>query len=322
MVLIGIILGLSAATCNSVAYLLSRAFLQKHHQSHFQLLAISHLILGIVSVGLAALLWPANMPPLSTFGPSLLGTSLFYLVAQVCFFLALRKTEASRLSPMLGSKIIILAIISVLFLDDSFTGLQWTAILFSFIAAILLTGAGSRVPLAAIALISATCLGYCMSDINIKILIPHFSPHFGSHYSGEMGQILASIFSTSLYFIVCGIVSLIMLICLKNTPKTMWKDAIPFSILWYAAMLCLFGCFGTVGIIYGNILQSTRGIISVVLAAFVSMMGFHKLEQKVSRPVLIKRIFAAALMTAAVAIFQLNMTFNELFRNIAEMFKS
>jgi len=297
MILIGIILGLCAATCNSVAYLLSRAFLQKHHQSHFHLLAVSHLILGAVSVGLAAFLWPENMPSLRTFGPSLLGTALFYLAAQICFFLALKRTEASRLSPMLGSKIIILAIISVLFLDDSFTSLQWTAIAFSFIAAILLTGAGSRVPITAIALITATCLGYCMSDINIKILIPHFTP--------EMGKIPASMFSTSLYFIVCGIVSLIMLICLRKTPKTMWKDAIPFSIIWYAAMLCLFGCFGTVGIIYGNILQSTRGIISVVLAAFVSMMGFHKLEQKVSRWVLIKRIFAAALMTAAVAMFQL-----------------
>ena len=313
MILVGIILGLSAATCNSIAYLLSRAFLQKHDQSHFHLLAVSHLILGGVSVGLAAFLWPDNMPSLSAFGPSLLGTAMFYLIAQICFFMALKKTEASRLSPMLGSKIIILAIISVLFLDASFTGLQWTAILFSFIAAVLLTGAGSRVPLTAIALITATCLGYCLSDINIKILIPHFE--------SEMGTISASMFSTSLYFIVCGIVSLIMLFFLKKTPKKMWKDAIPFSILWYAAMLCLFGCFGTVGIIYGNILQSTRGIISVVLAAFVSMMGLYGLEQKVSRWVLVKRIFAAALMTTAVAIFQLNMTYNELFRNITDMFK-
>lgn len=302
MVLIGIILGLSAATCNSVAYLLSRAFLQKHHQSHFHLLAVSHLILAAVSVGLAAFLWPENMPPIRDFGLPLLGTALFYLAAQACFFLALKKTEASRLSPMLGAKIIILALISVLFLDASFTGLQWTAILFSFIAAILLTGAGSRVPTIAIVLITATCLGYCMSDINIAKLIPSFTP--------EMELIPASLFSTSLYFIICGIVSLIMLICLRKTPKAMWKDAIPFSILWYTAMLCLFGCFGTVGIIYGNILQSTRGIISVVLAAFVSMMGFHRLEQKVSRWVLIKRIFAAALMTAAVAMFQLNRNIN------------
>jgi len=298
MILAGIILGLCAATCNSIAYLLSRAFLQKHHQSHFHLLATSHLMLAGVSVVLAAFLWPENMPPIKDFGPSLLGTTMFYLIAQACFFLALKKTEASRLSPMLGAKIIILAIISVLFLGEKFNAMQWTAIFFSFLAALLLTGAGSKVPLSAIALITATCLGYCMSDINIKILIPHFET--------QMETIPASLFATSLYFIICGIVSLIMLFFLKNTPKQMFKDAVPFSILWYAAMLCLFGCFGTVGIIYGNILQSTRGIVSVVLAAFVAFMGYHGLEQKVTRWVLIKRIFAAALMTTAVAIFQLN----------------
>jgi drug/metabolite transporter (DMT)-like permease len=295
---LGIILGLGAASSNSVAYLFSRAFLHKHNESHFHLLAISHLMLGVVSVGLAAFLWPAQMPSFRDFGPSLMGTALFYLAAQTCFFMALKKTEASRLSPMLGAKIIILALISILFLDKSFTALQWMAIIFSFIAAVLLTGAGSRVPTLAIVLILATCLGYCMSDINIAKLIPYFEP--------EMGLIPASMFSTSLYFIVCGAVSLVMLICLKDKPLAMWKDAIPFSILWYTAMLCLFGCFGTLGIIYGNIMQSTRGIISVVLAAFVSMMGFHKLEQKVSRWVLVKRIFAAALMTTAVAIFQMN----------------
>ncbi|MCF7955750.1 MAG: DMT family transporter, partial [Phycisphaerae bacterium] len=176
MVILGIILGLSAATCNSIAYLLSRAFLQKHHQSHFHLLAVSHLILGTVSVGLTAFLWPENMPSIRVFGLPLLGTAFFYLAAQICFFLALKKTEASRLSPMLGAKIIILTLISVLFLDASFTGLQWTAIMFSFIAAVLLTGAGSRVPAMAILLITATCLGYCLSDINIAKLIPSFTP--------------------------------------------------------------------------------------------------------------------------------------------------
>jgi len=310
MGILGIILGLCAATSNSIGYLLSRAFLQKHHQSQFHLLAISHLILGLASVGLAAFLWPENMPPLSDYGLALLGTTGFYLIAQVCFFLALRRTEASRLSPMLGSKIIILALLSVLFLDKSFNSLQWTAIMFSFCGAILLTGAGARVPATAIVLISFTCLGYCLSDINIGKLIPSFQP--------EMKLIPASLFSTALYFIVCGIVSLVMLLFLKPSKK-MWKDAIPFSIFWYTAMLCLFGCFGTVGIVYGNILQSTRGIISVVLAVFISHMGFHGLEQKISRWVLTKRIFAAVLMTTAVAIFKLEMTYQELFEKIADI---
>ena len=75
--------------------------------------------------------------------------------------------------------------------------------------------------------------------------------------------------------------------------------------LWFTAILCLFGCFGSLGVIYGNIVQSTRGIISVVIAAFVAMAGLISLEQKVSTYVLVKRICAAVLMSAAIAIFHL-----------------
>lgn len=296
--LLGIILGFTAATSNSVAYLFSRAFMQKHGDCYFHLLAVSHIIMGVLSAIIAAAMWPENMPGFRVYAVSLFGASLFYYGGQACLFLALKKVEASRLSPMLGAKIIILAIISVTFLDHTFTSLQWIAIGFSFFAAALLSGTGGRVPTIAIIWISATCLGYCMSDLNIVGLI--------SHFEREMGLIPAALFTTALCYIICGIISVALLFTISGTTKTMWKDAVPFSVLWYTAMLCLFGCFGSLGVIYGNLIQSTRGIISVVLAAFVSLMGFHGLEQKVSRSVLIKRICAAGLMTAAVAIFYLN----------------
>lgn len=297
---LGITFGFAAATSNSLAYLFSRAFLKKHQQSYLHLLTVSHLLMGAVSVILAGFLWPDNMLAFRTYGPSLLCTALFYFGAQGCLFLALKRTEASRLSPMLGSKIILLAMISVVFLGQTFTFFQWTAIGFSFLAAVLLTSAGSRIPAIAILWISMTCLGYCLSDINIVKLVAHFET--------EMGLIPASVFSAALCYIVCGTVSIILFFIIGGTTITMWKDAIPFSILWYTAMLFLFGCFGSLGAIHGNIIQSTRGIISVILAAFVSLIGFHELEQKVTRKVFVKRICAAALMTAAVAIFHLNKT--------------
>lgn len=296
----GILLGFGAATSNSVAYLFSRAFIQKHHQSYFQFLAISHIMIGALGLITAIIFRPEQMPSFSAYGPPLLGASLFYFGAQACLFLALKRAEASRLSPMLGSKIIILSLISVTFLDKSFTSVQWIAIIFSFTAAILLTRAGSRVPASAIAFIAMTCLGYSLSDINIANLIDSFET--------GMPTLKASVFSASLCYIVCATVSLAMLPLLPGINRTMWKDAMPFSILWFIALICLFGCFAIIGIIYGNIIQSTRGIISVVIAAFISRMGFQQLEQKVDKWVLIRRIFAAALMTAAIALFQMNST--------------
>jgi drug/metabolite transporter (DMT)-like permease len=87
---LGVILGFVAAACNSVAYLFSRAFLQKHHASYFHLLAVSHVMMGVVSVALAAFLWPAQMPGFGVYGPSLLGAALFYLGAQACLFLSFK----------------------------------------------------------------------------------------------------------------------------------------------------------------------------------------------------------------------------------------
>jgi len=299
--LLGVTLGFAAATSNSAAYLFSRAFLQKHNNSYFHLLAVSHMIMGVLALIVTPFFWPETMPSFASYAPFMAGASLFYYGAQACLFLALRNIEASRLSPLLGSKIIMIALISVIFLDKSFTGLQWVAIFLTFIAAMLLTGAGPRPPFKAVGFTMMTCLGYCLSDLSIIELLKPFE---------SMGLVPSAIFTASLCYIICGIISIPLYFFLPKTPMVMFKDAIPFSLLWFTAMLCLFGCFGAIGVIFGNIIQSTRGIISVVIAAFVAMAGLISLESKVSTFVLVKRIFAAVLMSTAIAIFHLQRNAN------------
>ena len=55
--------------------------------------------------------------------------------------------------------------------------------------------------------------------------------------------------------------------------------------------------------ILSTILQSTRGIMSVVLGATLAHHGWHELETRIDRQMLIKRVIAAALMTAAIGIY-------------------
>ena len=83
-----------------------------------------------------------------------------------------------------------------------------------------------------------------------------------------------------------------------------WLHALPFAATWLLSMVFLYACFAFVGPVFGNILQSTRGIISIVLGAGLARLGLEHLEQKVSRPVLRQRIGAAILMCAAVWLFQ------------------
>ena len=78
----GIILGFGAAFSQSLAFLLSRFFIDKYHRSYMQLLALSHVIMGVFSLILVPFLWPQQMPAFWKYFPSLFGCSLFYMLGQ------------------------------------------------------------------------------------------------------------------------------------------------------------------------------------------------------------------------------------------------
>ena len=69
------------------------------------------------------------------------------------------------------------------------------------------------------------------------------------------------------------------------------------------AMFGLYACIGYVGVILSTILQSTRGIMSVILGAILSGQGWRHLESRVERHVFFRRLIAALCMTTAVALY-------------------
>jgi multisubunit Na+/H+ antiporter MnhG subunit len=52
-----------------------------------------------------------------------------------------------------------------------------------------------------------------------------------------------------------------------------------------------------------TILQSTRGIMSVILGAVLARYGWEKLEGTVDHSVLLKRLLAAVFMTISISIY-------------------
>ena len=68
-------------------------------------------------------------------------------------------------------------------------------------------------------------------------------------------------------------------------------------------MIFLFACFALVGIVFGNILQSTRGIFSIVFGYLLARLGFERLETKITGNIFIKRILVAFLMMVSIALF-------------------
>jgi drug/metabolite transporter (DMT)-like permease len=292
----GIAIGFAAAFSQSLSYLFSRWFTRRCHESTLVLLIVSHMTMGIFSIVLIPFLWPAVMPPFREYAPSLLGCAGFYLMGQTGLFFALKKSDASRISPLLGLKILILAVISILFFGQHYSWIQWLAVVLSLGAAILLNWVGGTLPLTGALWILFTCVGYSLSDLYIKELVGHFQ---------HLGLLHASFLCACLCYILCGVASLTIGFFNPWPTRKMWAYGTPFAVAWFIGMLCIYACFASIGVVFGNIVQSSRGIISIVLGSLVAAAGHEHLERRTSRRVLIQRIVAAILMMAAIALFNL-----------------
>ena len=89
-------------------------------------------------------------------------------------------------------------------------------------------------------------------------------------------------------------------------PREGWlRWAAPYAAVWFVAMAALYACFALCGIVLGNIVQNTRGLLSIALGWLVARAGRTDREERVSRAVLARRVAAAALLLAAVALYAL-----------------
>ena len=293
----GILLGLGAAFAQSLSYLCSRLFVGKYPRDSLLLLALAHILMGLFSLALLPLCWPHEMPPLRDYVWPLLSCSLAYLQGQFCLFLALRQANASRISPLLGLKILVLALITSLFMGHMYTPAQWGAVALSAGAALMLIRSGPGITTTTIGWILAACIGYSVSDLSIKWLVGKFL---------HLGLLHASLLGACLSYAFCGLVGLALLPFVPRRPQgRQWAQAMPFAVAWFVAMLLLYACFAEIGVVYGNIVQSTRGVLSIVMGSLVAAYGWRHLEERVPRGLLIRRILAAGLITAAIALFNL-----------------
>ncbi len=290
----GILFGLAAALFHSLSYLSTRFYVSGRQGGVIGLLLVGHVIMGIVSLILLPFFLLPDLPPMWTYLRPAAVSSLFYLLGQAGLFVALRRADASRVSPLLGLKLVILAGISVTLLGKSLSPAQWGAVGLAVAAAFALNYSGRPLSWPSVAGVLTACLFYSLSDLNIVVLVRSLD---------SRGGFRAALMGTFVCYILCGVVCLALLPWAGHKPWRDWPYALPFAATWLGAMVCLFACFGAVGVILGGILQSTRGIISVALGAPLAAMGWIRLEQPAGRGVLLRRLIAAGMMTAAIALF-------------------
>jgi hypothetical protein len=143
------------------------------------------------------------------------------------------------------------------------------------------------------------CLCFAIADLNIVALIAALA----DGGAAPIGRLHAGVLGMAITYAACG--ALLLPAAPRMWPRSAggWTPAVQYSVVWLLAMVALYACLGQVGAVFGNILQSTRGVMSIVLGAALAHAGWHDLEEQVDRATLLKRIAAAMLMTAAIALY-------------------
>ncbi len=265
--------------------------------SPLQLVLVSQVYMAVLSIPAIVMTWGGDVPGLSSYLVPLLVSTGAYVVGQSCLFIAMRHAQASRISPMLGFKTVVTALITYIFFDAQMGWQQWTGVATAVSAVLVLSISGGRLPTAALLALGGACLSYAVSDIFIRRLIDSVAP---------LTLMRASFYSTGISYLLCGIAALVVLALTRQLPLLTrgLSFSVPFALSWLTGMFALFTCFGAVGPVLGSILQSSRGVISILLAIPAARMGFPKIEPSSPGHVVIKRLTAAFLIILAVWLYQ------------------
>lgn len=293
----GLIFGFGVAVGASLSYVFSRQWVSVRGWSLKQLLVISHVWMGAIAAIVLMLLWPENMPSWKKWLLPTLSVELPYLAGQVGTIYALRHTDASRIAPLLGIKIASIALLSTVILGQPPMPLQWFAIALAVGSAFLLNHAGGSMPRKAIAGTLFAVVGYSFSDLSITWLNETLEP---------VGKWQGPVIGAGLAYTFAGLGAAALLPWFGSRDPKRWVAAVPYSLAWVGSVGCLFTAISMLGVVLAVIMQSLRGLLSVLLGAAIARLGHHALETHLERSVLVRRVLAAIMMTCAIALYVLD----------------
>ncbi len=292
--ILGIILGFGAALFQSFAYLGSRFYSEKKGGTPVQLLLTAHLLMGIIALIILVVYPKDNFPPMQQYLIPAAGTTIAFMLAQFCLMTALSMAVASRISPLLGLKLLFVVIITSVFFSEHYTVIQVLAVLLALAAAIVLNYSGGAMPLRVLFLGLGASFLLAVSDIFIQQTVVPFR---------GFGPLMGGLLPLSVSYVMAGAASLVLYPFICSFTLRPIKLALPYTIAWSIGIFLFFAAVGEIKVMYTVILQSTRGILNVVLGAAIGLMGYHMLEERHSWNVIFRRILAAGMMTGAVALF-------------------
>lgn len=282
----------------------------------FGLLCRAHVVMGVLSLIGLPFVWTRTLAThFGDYSLIMLLAIIFYLAGQFCLFMAQRTVDASRVVPLLGMKLLVLAVLNILIMPhlmgtkpESYGIFQWLGIFLTVGAAFILNKAGQRIPWQSLCWVGMTCLGYASSDTCITMLVRRLQAVGEATADPALaGLAKPSVAAAFITYVICGVAGVVLLPLVKKPEgahrKTVWGWISPFAFCWLTAMLFLYACFARIGTVNGNIVQSTRGIIAILIGALLAALGFTELEEKVGVQVWIRRLIAGVMMFLAIVAF-------------------
>jgi len=291
---IGVICGFTTALFASISYIMSRRFTSAEGRTPHQLMALAHVVMGIVSVLLLPFVYIAPHGSLIDLALPLMGAVGTYFIAQFLLFAILKRFTASNIAPMLGLKLVVAGLISFFVLGTALNTYQVVALGLAVCATLILRDSSEGVTFFAVLWVVGICICYSVSDFSISYLTIAIDPEKG------FGAVVMSLV---LCYIAAAIYPLVFFREVKQSVKQDWKDASCYALSWYVCMLFLFTAFANLGVVYANVLQSTRSVIAVALGVILARMGYSKLEDRVSFSMRVRQFAAAVLMVIAVYVY-------------------
>jgi len=242
------------------------------------------------------LLWGGRFPAALDLWQPLVVGSLF-VIGQVTTMLALTKGEVSVATPVLGLKIVLVAIFSWLFIAGPLPANIWMASAIATLGVVLLNVAPRRSERASVglsvlgALIAAAAFG--LFDVCVQMWAPDW----------DLGVFLPTAFACSA-LLSLGFVPLFSA-PLRRVPRRAWPWLAGGSLLIALQALAIVATVAIWGhATVANVVYSTRGLWGVLLVWLIGpRLGVH--DASLTPPVLACRLAGALLLMVAIVLLSM-----------------
>ena len=291
----GLFIAAVSTVMQSAAFVFSRRFVVRFG-SPVELVIYSQLWMGIMgAAAFAATICGTSIPMSSEFAATAAVFVLAYNLVFLFFFKAMSLIEASRLSSLTGLKVLVVALLALVFFRERLTPVRIAAGLLTAVAAVGMNFSGGRIGWRCAFYLLLSLLGFATTDVTGARLVKLMP---GTSVTGE------AICVMSLCYSILGAISGCVFVR-KKFSRRLFIGALPYSVLWYSAMMLLFAAFGIIGVVFGTIIQAGRGVLSVLFGiALAKYCG--DIEPKVPPLMWVRRAVMSLIMLSAIVLYSLN----------------